>query len=104
MPLLIFPVHFSTNLWGVKYIAYLDESDLDTFGNIRSDSDKVVKGAIWVERCNRLYFWETPEDFRRYQPAYLLHPQRGKIVHDPTIYYLSDLQETARKLIEGENE
>ncbi|NJK81263.1 MAG: hypothetical protein HC914_15805 [Chloroflexaceae bacterium] len=104
IPLLIVPVHCSTNLWGQEYVAYLDESDLDTFGNIRDDSDKIVKGSIWVESCKRLYSWTQPVEFKRYQSAYLLDPLRGRIIHDPTIFYLSDLSETARKLAEGENE
>ncbi len=98
MPQVIFPVHLGINEWGMRYIAYIEESDLDTKGKLRTDINKVEDGRILPEKCKRFYLLETYADFRPYQKAYCLYPHLSSAVFDPKIFYKDDLDRVGEHL------
>jgi hypothetical protein len=87
----IFPVHFGVNEWGFRYIAYVDENDLDTKGNLSSDCIKIVDDELRPELCNRFYLFKKPAEFYQYQKAYCFSPLSRDYMFDPSIYYASHL-------------
>jgi uncharacterized protein YutE (UPF0331/DUF86 family) len=93
-PIAILPVHFGMNEWGVKYLSYIDETDIGRDGRIRSDSESVEDGIIRPQCCKQIYFLERKIDFLQLQRAYIFHTPSDRILYDLDIYYQQDLWRT----------
>lgn len=104
LPTIIFPVHFGINQWGIRYIIYIDEYNLDMYGQIDSGSGKINRedGNIDLKVCERFYFLREPSVFHPYQKAFCFYPTKvrtenipksklPRIMYDPKIYYVSHL-------------
>lgn len=99
MPKVVFPIHFGVTEWKSRYIAYIGEDDLDTYGSLRSDCGRLEGKLIRPELCSRYYLLEKPTEYRPYQKAYFLHPDHdSRIKYDPTIFYAADLLRIGEQL------
>jgi hypothetical protein len=105
LPTIIFPVQFGINEWGVRWIAYITEYDLDQNGKLDTGSIRLnpEDGSIDIDECDRFYLIRESPVFFPYQKAYCFYPtidrtngeipvsKLPKIMYDPKIYYTSQL-------------
>lgn len=97
-PSTITPVQFGVNEWGYRYIAYIDDGDVDIDGMLPKDSDLLARGRIDPDKCKRFYLLNDIGNFQPYQRAYCFHPNHSPLMYDPSLYYASYLRSIGDRL------